>query len=69
MVSSLVRLAWLAVLASLGVIPATAPAQNWPAKPVRIIVGFAAGGNPDVLARVSIWSTYPSKDRDSPLPH
>jgi len=28
-------------------------AQNWPQKPVRVLVGFAAGGNIDNLARVT----------------
>jgi tripartite-type tricarboxylate transporter receptor subunit TctC len=27
--------------------------QNWPTKPVRVLVGFAAGGNIDNLARVT----------------
>ena len=28
-------------------------AQGWPQKPVRVLVGFAAGGNIDNLARVT----------------
>jgi tripartite-type tricarboxylate transporter receptor subunit TctC len=31
---------------------ATASAQAWPAKPVRIIVASSAGSNPDVLGRI-----------------
>ena len=30
---------------------APAAAQNWPSKPVRIIVGFPAGSTPDLVAR------------------
>jgi tripartite-type tricarboxylate transporter receptor subunit TctC len=30
----------------------TALAQNWPARPVRIIVGTAAGGSPDIISRM-----------------
>ena len=40
-------LACLAALAS-----AAASAQDYPAKPVRLVVGFAAGGPTDVIARV-----------------
>lgn len=40
-----------AVAASLAAPPVFA--QNWPAKPVRVLVGFAAGGNIDNLARVT----------------
>jgi tripartite-type tricarboxylate transporter receptor subunit TctC len=30
-----------------------APAQHWPERPVRVLVGFAAGGNIDNLARLT----------------
>jgi tripartite-type tricarboxylate transporter receptor subunit TctC len=33
-------------------LPQVTLAQNYPAKPVRLIVGFAAGGNNDVPARI-----------------
>src|SRR4051812_25508796 len=34
-----------------GLVAATAQAQQYPNRPVRVIVGFAAGSGPDVLAR------------------
>jgi tripartite-type tricarboxylate transporter receptor subunit TctC len=44
---------WFApVLAAAGVtLAGAAAAQAWPAKPVRVVVGFTAGGTTDVLAR------------------
>ena len=32
--------------------PLLASAQNWPAKPVRLLVGLAAGGGVDLVARI-----------------
>ncbi len=42
-----------ALLACLGILAATqAVAQSWPARPVRVVVPFPAGGPADVLGRV-----------------
>jgi len=41
---------WLVAL--LVAVAASAQAQTWPAKPVRLIVSQAAGGAPDILARL-----------------
>lgn len=35
-----------------GALAATAHAQEWPVRPVRVIVPFAAGSSPDILARI-----------------
>src|SRR5258705_9093803 len=42
------------VSVSLGVLAQVAPlqAQDWPQKPIRIVVGFGAGGGTDIAARI-----------------
>lgn len=42
---------WLAVGGMLALAPAIAFCQNFPSKPIRIIVPFAPGGNIDITAR------------------
>ena len=39
--------------AALPVLPRPASALDYPTRPVRVIVGFAAGGAPDILARLA----------------
>jgi tripartite-type tricarboxylate transporter receptor subunit TctC len=44
--------ACLAAIAGLAAITTSAGAQQWPTRPVTVIVPFAAGGNTDVAARI-----------------
>jgi len=44
--------AFLLLLAALVMTPDMAIAQSWPSRPVRLIVPQAAGGMPDIVARV-----------------
>lgn len=46
------RLLSILSLAAAALLPGVAAAQDWPAKPVRMIVPYATGGAPDVLARL-----------------
>ena len=46
------RLVWLAAVASLGGAAAHAAEPGFPSGPMRMVVGFAAGGGNDILARV-----------------
>jgi tripartite-type tricarboxylate transporter receptor subunit TctC len=46
------RCAFLSLLAALILAPDVAGAQSWPSRPVRMIVPQAAGGTPDIGARV-----------------
>jgi tripartite-type tricarboxylate transporter receptor subunit TctC len=41
----------LAAAVLMGLATASATAQTWPSKPVRLVVGFSAGGPTDVVAR------------------
>src|SRR5260221_6766146 len=38
--------------AALAALPRTARAENYPARPVRLIVGYPAGGSTDLVARI-----------------
>jgi tripartite-type tricarboxylate transporter receptor subunit TctC len=46
------RAAGAAALVALGLVPVSAQAQEWPTRPVTVVVTFAAGSSDDILARI-----------------
>src|SRR5580700_7318377 len=49
-------LQWVAAAAALPSAPRLARSQSYPAHPVRLIVGFPAGGQVDIIARLTaLW--------------
>ena len=44
-------IAAIALAAAQGLLPGAALGQSYPAKPVRLIVGFPAGGPADIFGR------------------
>ena len=42
----------LAIALGLTAAAVAAPAQTWPEKPIRVLVGYAAGGGNDIIARI-----------------
>lgn len=65
MSNGLARLAAASLAALLGVVPVMAAAQDFPSKPIRLIVTFPAGGQADVLARVV--GKYVSQNTGQPV--
>jgi tripartite-type tricarboxylate transporter receptor subunit TctC len=49
---TITRRHWCATLAATALLPATADAQGYPSRPIRLIIGFPAGGPTDISMRV-----------------
>jgi tripartite-type tricarboxylate transporter receptor subunit TctC len=52
MVFNLIKQSFITGIFLLGLIGIHAQAQNYPNKPIKIVVGFSPGGGPDISARV-----------------
>jgi tripartite-type tricarboxylate transporter receptor subunit TctC len=53
MLMTITRRVCLAGALALGLIPIAAAQTGWPARPIKILVPYAAGGNSDVVARIA----------------
>jgi tripartite-type tricarboxylate transporter receptor subunit TctC len=42
----------LALSLALGLLPTVSAQDNWPQKPIRLLLGFPAGGGSDIVARL-----------------
>lgn len=54
------RLQAAALLCAFLTLPAASLAQSWPTKPLKLIQGFAPGGNGDIVARVVAQNISPA---------
>jgi tripartite-type tricarboxylate transporter receptor subunit TctC len=63
-------LAGVAGLAGFGLSrPATAQSEPWPTRPIRLVVGFAAGGVTNIVGRLSASASgKASMSRTGPAP-
>lgn len=55
---------WITVGLAAGFTPAQAPAQDYPNRPLKLVVGFAAGGATDFVARLAAEKAKPTLDQN-----